>query len=146
MKKYIIYAIIFISFNSCSAQNKVLQKAVKISKQELQEADKYREQGLVFMEHKEYKKALVCYEKVIKIEPIALNYFSIAQANYFSGNYKNTIEACNKGLKLDPNETLLYLFKGMANIKLNKLDLACEDLNKSNGLGDDLIRKFYKSK
>ena len=67
MKKYIIYAIIFISFNICSAQNKVLQKAVKIRKQELQEADKYREQGLVFMEDKEYKKALECYEKVIKI-------------------------------------------------------------------------------
>lgn len=132
--KIILYLILaFMSFNLTFGQS---------SERSLEGEELYAI-GLSHMKNGEFEIALKYYKELVTIDPeYALNYFALAQANYFLNNYDETILACTIGLRYDENETLLYYFRGLSYMKLNKKKLACEDFKNSHDLDNEEIQKY----
>jgi tetratricopeptide (TPR) repeat protein len=136
MRTIIALIIMFFTFNITSAQ----------TYERSPEGEKLYKLGFAHMEKEEYQLALKYYKELVSIDSeYALNYFALAQANYFSKNYIETLEACNEGLKYDKNESLFYYFRGLAYLKLNKNDLACKEFEIS-GLTDETTEEICSKK
>lgn len=65
------------------------------------------------------------------VNPNVTNYINLSLAFYREAMYKECIDACNKALKIDPNNALAYNNKCSAYIMLEEYDKAIEACNKA---------------
>ena len=74
----------------------------------------------------------------------AKRYFGIAQ--YFQRDWNGAINTLNRAIKIAPEKSESYVYRGLAKIKKGAATVGCEDLNKAKELGydgvDGLIQKY----
>ena len=103
-----------------------------------------------FFENKMYNEAIECYTKAISIYPIVLYYNDRAYTYFFLNKINNAIEDYNEAIKLEPNESHFYLWRGKAYFILNYFEKSENDWKKSLELGStyakDYLRIYFESK
>lgn len=85
-----------------------------------------------FMENKDYNSAIETYKNAINIKPnYAQSYLGIAQAFIEVKDYQNAIENLNKYLTYNKNSDTAYALRALANLNLNYLIEAEDDIEKA---------------
>jgi tetratricopeptide (TPR) repeat protein len=148
MKKVIILIITIFCLSNSYSQITNIETGYRIG----QDVDKSNQGTLQNLKNLAYEKqqkkdylgAILLYDKVIEMEPDnPLNYFQRGHYKYWSNQYEECIKDMNLGLKFDKNESLLYYYRALANIKLNRLETVCGDLKKGQA-ETELLKKHCK--
>ena len=78
------------------------------------------------------KNSLKEESELIKKEPNdCLNYSIRASTEYRLGLYQSALKDINKAIELDPERKEFYCGRAQCNIKLNRLETVCDDIQKS---------------
>ena len=88
-----------------------LEKAVSLK----QKADYYNDLGYAYFLKGDYKKAIDCYNRAIKIDPnLSVAYYNKALAYRKMGNIKEAIKNYSKAIALNPDDPDYYYNLGIA--------------------------------
>jgi len=103
-----------------------LNKSITINSQI---AQTYYERAYLKVEVEDYKGAIEDLNKSLKIKPdYILSIYEMAVAKYYLKDFYGSIEICNKAIDIKPNMGQAYFQRALNNIKLDKLDIICNDL------------------
>ena len=101
-------------------------------------ADAINTQGFTFFRRGDYKQAMSCYERSIKLNKeisykkgLANNYKNIGTIYRVKGNYNDALSFFDQALSLDPTNPDFWNLKGMALRSLGRYDEATDCYNKS---------------
>ena len=80
-----------------------------------------------------------CNKAILYFPDLYLTYSLRAEINLKNDNYNDAYNDCNTAIKLNPagNDFYPYYFRGLAEIKLNRFENACDDFNKAKQLSGD---------
>ena len=101
--------------------------------------------GGAFYKLKEYKKAIECFDKAIKInrEDPAL-YFSKGKTYHKQKKYKKAIEYFDKAIAIDSNNAAVYAKKGKSYRKLKNFEKSIESYKKAISINPEDARYYWK--
>ena len=84
------------------------------------------------MEEKNYKKALVCYTKALKLDPTNYEYLNSKGISLTHLNqYSEAIKCFDESIELNPTYTNAYISKGKCLLELKEFDAAINEYNKA---------------
>jgi len=76
--------------------------------------------------------------EVIKLDPrLTLGYLALAVTSRRLGDFEGCVDACSKGLAIDPQDSELYLRRGIAWFHLGLYGIALEDFEDAAGIAYD---------
>jgi len=93
--------------------------------------------GLIYFEKRDFDKALENFDLAIEKAPAyGLAYYNrgtmLGQQKY----YKQSLDDLNRAAKYLPNDSRIFMNRGMAYFFTNKLEKACEDWHKAADMGN----------
>jgi lipoprotein NlpI len=94
----------------------------------------YSNRGKAFYAKGENDRAIADYTQAIQIDRAAHPYNSRADAYLAKGDYEHAIADYDRVIELDPNNSRVYLKRGIANFYFGAIPKATADLNRSSGL------------
>ncbi len=107
----------------------------------------YSDLGLIHNDNTYFEKAIIEFNKAIKINPNnALYYSNIGLVYSRMKNYKDDLIYYNKAISLNPNLKGVYQSRGATYKLLDKCDLAISDFTKEIELNNNLILSSYSSR
>lgn len=119
----------------------ILKRKQKDNKQKksLDESKRYFDEGLKYINLREYDKVIECYTKCIKllkkypphIEQLASSYNNRGLAYYNKGNYDIAIKDYNEAIRLDPNIKNTHCNRGLVYYNKGNYDKAIKDFNEA---------------
>ena len=84
------------------------------------------------MEEKNYKKALICYTKALKLDPTNYEYMNSKGISLTHLNqYSEAIKCFDESIELNPTYTNAYISKGKCLLELKEFDAAINEFNKA---------------
>jgi tetratricopeptide (TPR) repeat protein len=76
--------------------------------------------------------------EVIKLDPkMTLAYLALGVTSRRLGDFEGSVEACSQGLEIDPNDSELYLRRGIAWFHMGLYGIALEDFEDAAGIAYD---------
>jgi tetratricopeptide (TPR) repeat protein len=101
------------------------------AEQKLVEAEKLERQGKL----EESRDAL---RDVVKLDPmLTMGHLALGVVLRRMGDFRGSVEACSKGIEVDPQEPELYLRRGIAWFHLGLYGIALEDFEEAAGMAYD---------
>ena len=86
----------------------------------------------LYKDNEDYTNSIIHFKKCIDMKPAySQSYLAIAQVYYNNGDYDNAIVNLNKYLSYNKNSSFAYALKAQANLKLNKILDAENDIKKA---------------
>lgn len=86
----------------------------------------------LYRNNSDYKNAITYYQKAIVLKPaFAQSYLGLAQSYYDLGDFKNAINYADKYLSYNQKSDIAYALKAQANMELNCLIEAQDDIKKA---------------
>ena len=83
--------------------------------------------------------------KSLKISPdFILSNYELAVAKYYLNDFKGSIEVCNRVIGIKPDMGQAYFQRALNNIKLDKLDIICNDLSRAIQYGCREAEQVYE--
>lgn len=102
----------------------------------------YRERAKCKMELKDYRGAINDFKNHIEVDSNDVTtYINIGSCNNNIDNNWDAIYYYNKAIQINPKIPETYLYLGVTQLKLNKIDEACQSWSKAGELG---IKKAYE--
>ena len=96
------------------------------------EAKAYFDSGLVFLNRKEYDKAIGDFTEAIRLDRnYTLAYFNRGLAYDYRGNYDKAVSDYNEAIRLEPNFVPSYFNRGIAYGKQGKYATAISDFTEA---------------
>ncbi len=102
----------------------------------------YKNRGVIEMDNKHWRKAIIYYDKAIEIIPnYAAVYFCRGEAKENLGWIRKAIEDYDRAIEIDPRNINTYENRGKAKLKIKDEEGAERDLKKSRRLMDALMNR-----
>ena len=146
---YMAYADAYLALDD---KKSALQAAETAYSLDITNLDVYKLLGKLHIESGEYERAIEALDVYAVYDTEDDQVFALlGQAYYEIGDYKTSVENFNKAEALNKNGLKKFLlYKGLANLELNNLDKAVEDLEKAASADDTsfeinlaLLRAYY---
>jgi len=90
-------------------------------------AQRWREEGKVAFENREYNKAIKFYNKLIKIDKSHTSYHSRAMVYLAINKFQKAFKDLRRAIEKGPTETNSYYYRGKTKMKLGRCDEALAD-------------------
>jgi tetratricopeptide (TPR) repeat protein len=111
-----------------------------------QRAEKYFEKGKIEAINENYSKAIVYFDKAIKLDENDKDkYIARADAKEKLGEYQAALLDFNKAILIDPNYSIAYLKRGIIKKELKQYNAAIEDLDKAISI-DPTLQLAYRNR
>lgn len=125
-KSYEFLAILNLESENYEDAKKAIDKAIE---REPFRVGSYFYEGKYHIFKKNYKKALLCFDKALLIAPseFAFHINKIAILTFIRKPH-NALDAINEAMKIDSNEPTLFYYRGIANGELGNMQDAVNDL------------------
>lgn len=96
--------------------------------------------GKSYFEFKEYREALIFFDKAIAVEPYEAVYHANKCLAYAElGDLTRAAANCDRAIQINPENVYGYINRSLVNIRMQKWDWALEDLNAASQIND--VRK-----
>ncbi len=100
--------------------------------------------GIVLSKKGQYQEAIVLYNRSIDIKPSNYKaFYNRALANYFIGDYENSIRDNSEVIELDKSRDWAYYNRALSKQKLNRLESAIADYDLAEKLGNEYNYLYF---
>ena len=107
------------------------ERSLSEAEQKLAEADRLEQQGKL-------AEARDLLREVVKLDPsLPMGHLALGVVLRRMGDFRGSVEACTKGIEIDPLEPELYLRRGIAWFHLDLYGIALEDFEEAAGMAYD---------
>ncbi len=128
------------------AQSVPLEPLAEWRKREIIRAEVYHSQGEERIAVKEYKDAIVDFDKAIALNPEHVRaYYKRGKAKYHINNYIGAIDDCTHAIKLNPEHARAYNGRGVAKMGLGRSELKSGDTEKALHLYQETIDDYTRA-
>lgn len=136
-----LLGIIYYNFNN---NTKAVQLLLKCIEHEENDIEVLRILSDIFFKEKDYKKAINIYEKIVKLDPQARDFYNLGILYEAINNFNSAISYYETALKLNPDWKTLYFKLGELNFKINKLNESLKYYTSAKNYFPEDGELFYK--